>query len=61
MPRTRSFTRLKVRIDEEKQKITDSLLRGDIKSYDEYKGWVGYVRGLTDALRLCDEIEGELD
>lgn len=61
MPRTRNFLKLQVRIDDQIKSVSDSILRGDPKSYEAYKDWVGYIRGLRDAIKFADEIEGELD
>jgi hypothetical protein len=38
-----------------------SITGGHAADYSEYKYWVGYARGLNDALRLCDDIEGDLN
>lgn len=38
----------------------DSILCGQAKDYAEYRDGCGYIRGLNDALRLCEDIEGDL-
>lgn len=61
MPRTQLFRKLHAKIEERINSVGDSVLRGDPKSYEEYRYWVGYVEGIKDALKLADDIEGELD
>jgi hypothetical protein len=61
MPKTRFHSLLEQRIDERIKSVGDSLLRGEIKEFTEYKDMTGYLRGLRDALKLCDDIEGEYD
>lgn len=61
MPRTRFHILLMERIEARIKVVGESVLEGSCKDFDEYKDWVGYVRGLNDALSLCDDIEGEFD
>lgn len=61
MARTRLFAKLQAKIEERINSVGSSLLMGTAQDYPSYKDWVGYVRGLRDAIKLLDEIEGELD
>lgn len=61
MARTRLFSKLEVKIEERINSVSSTLLEGAAQDYPSYKDWTGYVRGLRDALKLLDEIEGELD
>lgn len=61
MSRTRLFSKLQVKIEERINSVSDTLLQGAATDYPSYKDWTGYVRGLRDAVKLLDEIEGELD
>jgi len=38
-----------------------SIIGGQAEDYARYRESCGYIRGLTDALKLCDDIEGDLD
>lgn len=38
-----------------------SLICGQAKDYADYRDGCGYIRGLNDALRLCEDIEGDLN
>jgi hypothetical protein len=38
-----------------------SLIGGQAVDFAGYRESCGYIRGLTDALKLCDDIEGDLD
>jgi len=35
------------------------LAHGAANSYEEYHGYVGYIRAMNDVLRFCAEIEEE--
>ncbi len=61
MPRTRLFVKLQAKVEERINSVSGTLLEGSAQDYPSYKDWVGYIRGLRDAVRLLDEIEGELD
>lgn len=61
MARTRLFAKLQAKIEERINTVSNTLLEGVAQDYPSYKDWTGYVRGLRDAVRFLDEIEGELD
>ncbi len=61
MPRTQLFRKLEARVRDKVKSVGDTILGGAPESYEDYKYWVGYLRGLEDALEIADEIEGELD
>lgn len=52
---------LEGRIKEEEERLRDSLARGDPLDYAEYRWHVGCLYGLKMCLKLCDDIEGEID
>ena len=52
---------LRERIQEEVDSRVLSLASGGAPDYPQYRDSVGYIRGLHDALRLCEEIERESD
>jgi hypothetical protein len=41
------------------ERMVESLVEGGASDYPKYKEIVGYVRGLKDALKYCEEIETE--
>ena len=43
------------------EEYKESIIGGQAADYSSYRECVGYIRGLNDALRLCDDIEGDLD
>lgn len=47
----------KIRIEVENRSI--SLANGGASDYPNYRESVGYIRGLQDAVKLCEEIERE--
>ena len=61
MVKTRFHTRLEVRINEVLEGQIESLIGGEALDYASYKGMTGYIRGLNDALRICEDIERDLD
>jgi len=38
-----------------------SIIGGQAPDYAGYRESCGYIRGLTDALKLCDDIEVDFD
>lgn len=38
-----------------------SIICGQAKDYAEYRDACGYIRGLNDALRICEDIEGDMN
>ena len=61
MARSRLFSVLRERIQEEVDSRSLSLASGGAPDYSQYKDSVGYIRGLQDALKLCEDIEKESD
>jgi hypothetical protein len=47
------------KIQEAVERMVESLVEGGASDYPKYKEIVGYVRGLKDALKYCEEIETE--
>lgn len=52
---------LEDRVREVVERESASLSSGQAPDYPSYKEMVGYIRGLSDALRLCEDIEKDLD
>ena len=61
MAHSRFHSLLRERIKEEVDSRSLSLASGGAPNYSQYKDSVGYIRGLLDALKLCEEIEKETD
>ena len=61
MPQTRFHQLFQERALKEIEKANQELASGAAKDFGQYRDYVGYIRGLGDALRLCDEIEREYD
>ena len=61
MPRQRFHVLLQEKIEKQVQSLASSLVAGNITDWAHYKETVGYLRGLDDALKLCDEIERDYD
>lgn len=38
-----------------------SIVQGGARSYDKYRETVGYIRGLTDAIKLAEETEKDIE
>lgn len=50
---------LESRLNEAVESHRISVASGVCTDYAHYRDSVGYIRGLTAALRICEEIEGE--
>lgn len=59
MAKTRFHSLLEERIIKAVDSMAMSLASGEASDYPAYRESVGYIRGLREALNLCDEIEGE--
>ena len=59
MSRTHFHAKLEARINEAVENRSISIAEGAATDYPHYKENVGYIRGLRDALKFCDEIEAE--
>lgn len=61
MPKTRFHTLLEERVKEAIEANISSIIGGQPKDFPTYREAVGYIRGLNDALTLCDQIEEDLN
>jgi hypothetical protein len=59
--RTRFNSVLQDRILAAINEVSASLSSGVANDYPHYRDIVGYIRGLSDALKLCDEVEEDFD
>ncbi len=59
MIKTRFHTLLEAKVTEQMDTRMMHLSNGGASDYPAYREAVGYVQGLRDALRLCDEVEKE--
>ena len=61
MAKTRFNSILQERILVTISEVNDALSSGSAKDYPQYRDLVGYIRGLSDAIKLCDEVEEDFD
>ena len=61
MAETRFHSVLKARVKELMDNRAASLGRGAANNYDDYRYTVGYIIGLEDCLKICEDIEREFD
>ena len=59
MSKTRFHYLLEAKIKEVVENRSISIVEGAAADYAHYKENVGYIRGLHDALKICDDIEAE--
>lgn len=59
MAKTRFHSQLERKINEAVENRSRSIASGAASDYAHYKENVGYILGLQEALKLCDEIEAE--
>ena len=57
---TRFHSLLEKKIEEAVQARSASLCSGAAKDYPHYMDSVGYINGLLDSLKLCDDVEQDL-
>jgi hypothetical protein len=57
MPSTRFHLLLEQIVKLKIEEATDNIIRGYCQDHAVYREQVGYIRGLKDALILCDQIE----
>lgn len=57
---TRFHSLLEQKIEETIRTRTDSLAGGAAVDYAQYMKTVGYINGLQDALKLCDDVEQDM-
>lgn len=60
-PRTRFHAILADRINKEVENRAASIISGACVDYAAYKSNTEYIRGLLEALKICEEIEREFD
>jgi hypothetical protein len=53
--------RLQAKVVEEMNKIGKEVILGQMTNYDDYRWYVGYLKGLGDSLKLADEVEKEME
>ncbi len=58
--KTRFHSLLEAKINEVIAKYSEIVLSCGCASIESYRAEVGYLRGLKDALKLADEVEGDL-
>lgn len=58
--KTRFQSLLEAKINEEIIKQTTSLAEGNSTTIESYRAVVGYIRGLRAALKLSEDVEGEM-
>ena len=61
MAQTRFHSILEERIKEAVESRRNSIASGHCIDYPAYRENVGYLLGLQDALKICDEIEKEFN
>lgn len=61
MAASRFHTHLRVKIEAVIAEHMGSLCSGQVPDYAAYRDNVGYIRGLNDALRLCEDIERDMN
>lgn len=61
MAKSRLYSLLGVAIRDTLAKQHEYLSSGQLPDYPSYKDMTGYIRGLSDALKLCDEIEEDMN
>lgn len=61
MANSRLFKLLEVEIKSAADRAADSIIGGLAPDYASYRDYVGYIRGLNDALTLCNQIEEDMN
>jgi hypothetical protein len=61
MPKTRFHLLLEERVKEAVEANCIALVGGQPKDFPTYREQVGYIRGLSDALTLCEQVEEDLN
>ena len=61
MSKTHFHAKLEARINEAVENRAKSIASGAATDYAHYKENVGYILGLQDALKICDDIASESD
>lgn len=56
-----SFRLLRERVEAEADKLTKEIGRGVASDFAQYKMLCGQVVGMENCLKLCEEIEREMD
>ena len=61
MAKTRFHSILESKINEAVENRSKSIASGDASDYAHYRENVGYIRGLQESLKICDDIAAESD
>lgn len=61
MAETRFHSLLKAKINERINELSTELSAGMAKDYANYQGYVRHIQGLSECLRLCEDVEAEFD
>ena len=59
MARSHTTKALEKRVAEAIDAAATSVLNGEAKSYDSYRYMCGYISGLSEVVKILDEIEAE--
>jgi hypothetical protein len=59
--KTRFHSLLEAKIQETISIEATSIIGGEALDFAGYKWMAGYIRGLNDAIRICEDIERDLD
>ena len=57
---TRFHSLLEKKVEEAIQSRSAGVVAGQCVDYPSYRENVGYINGLMDSLKLCDEVEQDL-
>lgn len=61
MAKSRFHSQLEQKVMEAIETRVQSMADGAVADYPQYQFNVGYLRGLKDALKIADDIEGEFE
>lgn len=61
MAYSRFHKALRVKVEATITEWSHSIISGQIKDIAEYREACGYIRGLNDALKVCEDLEGDLE
>lgn len=59
MARSHTTKNLEYRVQQAIQAAASSIIAGEAKSLDSYREMCGYIRGLSEAIEILNEIEAE--
>ncbi len=61
MAQSRFHNLLREKVNKTISEYTESVISGLMRDHADYRDSCGYIRGLKDALRLCEDIEQDLN